>query len=100
MLEGDTKGKCYICKMRCDTEKHHIFGGPNRNNAEKYGLCVSLCPNCHRGTYGAHGTNGHKFQEYLHEEGQRQFERTMIRAGMAPETAREFFIREFIRNYL
>lgn len=37
---------CFICGRRA-TEKHHIFGGPNRRLSEKYGLTVPLCHWCH-----------------------------------------------------
>ena len=47
---------CYLCQTiygreyeREDLEEHHIFPGhSNRNNSEKYGLKVYLCPECHQ----------------------------------------------------
>ena len=39
---------CYLCKRWLDVpEHHHIFGGSNRQNSEKYGLVVPLCHYCH-----------------------------------------------------
>ncbi len=50
----ENKKQCYICKKifgvdyEQKTEEHHIFPGNNRNNSEKYGLKVYLCPNHHQ----------------------------------------------------
>ena len=42
------KGKCFLCRKFCKTEKHHIFGGSGRRRlSERYGLWVYLCHNCH-----------------------------------------------------
>ena len=50
------KGQCYLCGRYGPTEEHHIFGGANRTLSEKYGLKVHLCPECHRGNDGVHGS--------------------------------------------
>ena len=46
-ISSDKKGQCYRCGRTCQTEKHHIFAGPNRKLSEKYGLTVHLCHACH-----------------------------------------------------
>lgn len=47
--------KCYICGSYRDIEIHHIFGGANKKNSEKYGLIVPLCHYCHNEPpYGVH----------------------------------------------
>lgn len=38
---------CYFCKTNRNLERHHVFGGANREKSEKYGLTVILCHNCH-----------------------------------------------------
>ena len=84
------KGVCFICRRQGPTEKHHIFGGPNRKISEMYGLTVDLCPSCHRtGRYAVH--QGGMIQECLHEIGQNAFEETHTR---------EEFIEIFGKNYL
>lgn len=51
------KKKCYIClRWGDDLERHHcIHGTANRRQAEKYGLWVWLCPECHRRVHSAAG---------------------------------------------
>lgn len=48
----DDKTHCFLCGKNGNSdrlERHHIYGGINRNNSEKYGLVVYLCGNeCHR----------------------------------------------------
>lgn len=43
--------KCYICGKNGNLDPldmHHVYGGAERNNSEKYGLKVWLCHNnCH-----------------------------------------------------
>lgn len=51
-----TKGRCYLCGRYGQTEEHHIFGGANRKVSEQYGLKIQLCPQCHRGNDGVHGS--------------------------------------------
>lgn len=51
---------CFFCGRTDRLEKHHaIHGTANRKKAEELGLWVWLCPECHRGTDGVHGKNGH-----------------------------------------
>lgn len=45
-LISDEK-KCFKCGTTYGIHKHHIFGGPNRNNSEKYGCWVYLCGRHH-----------------------------------------------------
>lgn len=45
--QGDEKGRCFIC-MRCgQTETHHMLHGSRRAAADRYGLTVNLCHDCH-----------------------------------------------------
>ena len=43
----DNDEQCFLCKKYAPLEWHHIFGGANRINSEKYGLVVPLCHECH-----------------------------------------------------
>lgn len=45
----DTELKCYICGKRQNLHRHHICGSFNRSRAEKDGLVVYLCADCHTG---------------------------------------------------
>lgn len=35
--------ECHICGSTYWLERHHVFGGANRNLSEKFGLVVYLC---------------------------------------------------------
>lgn len=100
MLGNSEKGKCFICGKCGYTEKHHVFGGPCRKNSEKDGLTVYLCKDHHTGAHGVHTAAGKEYMKFLHEEGQKQFEAEMVKEGMEPDEAREYFIRRYIRSYL
>ena len=40
--------RCYICGSNWNLEKHHcLFGTANRKKADKDGLWVYLCHDCH-----------------------------------------------------
>ena len=48
IIIGTERGTCFICGRMCQTHKHHVFGAYNRKRAERDGLFVYLCPECHR----------------------------------------------------
>ena len=55
----NNKTQCFLCGRNGQgdsLEEHHVYGGPNRKNSEKYGLKVYLCGNeCHRnGKFSVH----------------------------------------------
>lgn len=44
-----TEKECYFCGRQYGLESHHcLHGTANRKQAEKYGLKVWLCNECHR----------------------------------------------------
>lgn len=92
IIEGNLKGRCYLCGKFCRTEEHHIFGAANRKRSEKYGLKVDLCRACHNlPPHGAHFDR--ETMQKLHEIG----EQTMLDFyGINIPT----FISLFGRNYL
>lgn len=54
-------GTCYLCQKHGVTNAHHVLHGAGyRKIADKLGLIVYLCPECHTGTNGIHGKNGHE----------------------------------------
>lgn len=45
---------CYITGRGDHLEEHHVWGGANRKNSEKYGLKIYLTAEMHRGKDGIH----------------------------------------------
>lgn len=90
ILIDDFEDRCYICGLWGHMEEHHIFGGPCRKTADRMGLVVHLCRECHRHLHDDH--DGYKVKQYLHEVGQAAYE--------AQIGDREHFINDFIRSYL
>ena len=87
-------GECYNCGCHTQTEKHHaLHGTSNRRICDRYPLLqFDFCPECHRGTDGVHGKNGHKLNLSYKKMAQKLFE---VHYG-----TRDDFIRLFGRNYL
>ena len=98
IIPGDKEKVCYICSSKYAVEEHHIFGGSDRQVAEKYGLKVHLCYDHHHGTYGCHGREGKGIQQALHHIGQQTIEELWKKQG-EPDP-RDRFIREFRKSYL
>ena len=73
-------------------ERHHVFGGYNRNRSEEYGFVVPLRPDLHPN--GVHGTDYARevVDPYLKETCQKYYEEHY--------GTREEFIAEFGRSYL
>jgi len=88
--------ECWLCGRngaQDPLDRHHLFGGPNREKSEKYGLVVDLCHNrCHIfGPEAAH--KNAQTMLLLKQYGQRK---AMQEQGWTTED----FIREFGKNYL
>lgn len=81
---------CYMCGCTRWLEKHHVFGGANRQKSDKYGLTVYLCHYCHNEPPNGVHFNA-KRMEWLHQQGQRAFEQ---------EYPDKDFLTEFGKNYL
>ena len=80
--------ECLVCGSPY-VEDHHIFFGPLRKVAEKYGLKVWLCPEHHKGNDGPHLNRA--FDIALKKAAQREFLKTHTMAE---------WMEEFGRNYL
>ena len=72
----------------------HIFGGARRKLSTKYGLVVTLCPDCHREAEHAVHRNAATMQ-YLHEYGQRM---AMFENGWTVEQFREVFGKNYLQE--
>ncbi len=82
---------CHVCG-RPATDRHHIFyGHKNRTTSEEWGFVLFLCRECHEGTKGVHGRDGHDLDLQLKREAQGKFEQSRARAE---------FVRLIGRNYL
>lgn len=81
--------KCLYCRTTENLECHHVFGGPNRNNSERYGLKVWLCREHHTGQNGVHFNK--ELMDQIHHIGQLMFE---------AKYSHEEFIKIFGKNYL
>ena len=97
------KGVCYLCG-EYGREKHHIIHGTaNRKIADKEGLWVYLCNNCHTGGRNA-VHNDNKTDLKLKKEGQTVWELRYIEnypyKNHAPEAAREAWLRLFMKSWL
>lgn len=47
--------ECYLCHRIGQTERHHVFSGSYRKAADRLGLVVDLCPECHRYIHSGNG---------------------------------------------
>lgn len=80
--------RCFVCGKAYDLERHHaISGWANRRLADKYGLTVWLCHDCHRSLH-----DKGKYDRELKEYAQTVFERV--------HGNRDDFRRIFGRSYL
>ena len=83
---------CFRCGALQPLHKHHVFSGAFRNKAEKYGLWVYLCADCHVvGKEAVHSAKGIPYSNYLRKIAQERFEMTH---------SHEEFMKEFKRNWL
>lgn len=64
-------GECFLCHRYAPLEEHHIFGGSNRKNSDKYRLTVGLCHFCHNEPPGGVHHNK-RMMQVLQEYGQQK----------------------------
>ena len=92
IIKGNQKGVCFICKRTAPTENHHIFGAGNRKKADRDGLTVYLCHNCHNeAPNGVHFNKDRNIR--LKQIGQQTWMRVYGKTT-------DDFIKEYGRNYL
>ncbi len=91
-----TTNKCFLCGRNGASDpldRHHAFGGPNRNKSEKYGLVVNLCHHrCH--IFGPKAA--HRFRPTRLAIQRWAQEKVMREQGWDTER----FIQEFGQNYI
>lgn len=81
--------ECELCGRWADCDRHHLIGGTaNRKNAEKYGLVMYLCRDCHRKAHEDPET-----YNKLHRRGQLMFMTNQ-------HATTDEFIRVFGKSYL
>ena len=82
-----------------NTERHHVFGGPNRSLADDDGLWVPLTGKHHKdGDISAHKCK--EFQTLLHIIGQLAYEKHLVANGISEDSAREMFRKRYGKSYL
>ena len=86
-------GKCWLCGKVGAVERHHIFGGSNRDKSERDGLVVLLCGDtCHRnGPRAAHQCAETALEIKKYGERKWMYEH---------EASTDDFRREYGNNYL
>ena len=47
--------ECYLCGKVGVTERHHVYSGSYRKTADRLGLVIDLCPECHRFIHSGKG---------------------------------------------
>ena len=88
IMQGEKK--CYFAGCKGILHKHHVYGGANRKNSEKYGCWVWLTPALHN--MSDEGVHFNREQDLrLKEECQKRFEELY---------GHEKFMQVFGRNYL
>lgn len=80
------QGECYVCGRMCETARHEIYGGADRQASKALGMWVDVCPHCHSEIH-----NNLKEYEWLRVAGQIKFEE---------QYGHKKFIDVFGRNYL
>lgn len=88
---------CFFSGRNDLLERHHVFGGKNRNKSEKYGLTVWLNhyyhnePPCLGNMFMGSPHHDKEVDLYLKAVAQQKFEE---------KYSHELFMQEFGRNYL
>ncbi|SDZ88293.1 hypothetical protein SAMN02745687_00932 [Lachnospiraceae bacterium NK3A20] len=75
IITGDTPDRCYICRREIGAGSrhlHHMIHGSMRNLAEKYGLTVHLCVDCHTKLHD-HGKEDLRLERIAQEAFERKY---------------------------
>ena len=90
IIIGDTKDQCFICQRWGQTEEHHmIHGTAGRKKAEKYGLKVHLCHDCHMKLH-----DKGKFDRALQYIAQENFEKNFGHEEWMKVFEKNYFLEE------
>lgn len=66
IIRGDTPERCFICGRIYPEHVHHCLHGCRRAEADRYGLTVHLCAECHRKLHDC-GTHDADLEEIAQE---------------------------------
>jgi len=78
-------GECWNCHTVTTIHKHHaIHGRGKRKELERPEGMYDLCLDCHEGTYGVHGRDGHALDVKI----KRDYQAKLFAQGMTEEEAR------------
>ncbi len=85
---------------RPNVERHHIFGGPDRQKSDEDGLWIPLTYEHHQGRMSVH--NNKEMKVLSHIIGQLAYELEMVSTGKAKskDEAKEMFRRRYGKSYL
>lgn len=85
---------------RPSAERHEIFGGPNRQISIREGFQVDLCPELHRELHANQTEWAKRENLYWKQKYQREYEKKLTDAGIAPDQARECWMSLIGKNFL
>lgn len=87
---------CFVCEKRIATDWHHLIGGHGKRDlSDKNRLIKPVCRECH--TFIHNNASAEHLCKML---GQALYEQEKLKEGVSHKDAREYFRREFGRNYL
>lgn len=85
IIPCDSDERCYICGSHRNLQVHHCLHGSRRKAADRYGLTVHLCVDCHMA---------------LHDLGEHDRELEAIaQKAFEAQYGHEEFMRVFGKNY-
>lgn len=83
---GNNRERCFLCGRYGPTQRHHCLNGPDRKMADRDGLTVQLCPECHR---------------RLHDKGEHYLElKQVAQRAFEARYSRDLWMGIYGRNYL
>lgn len=82
----EQKDGCYLCGKFAPLDCHHLLWGRNRKNADKYGLTINICRECHSLIH-----HNKEYMDLSRQIGQKAFEK---------KYSHEKFIEIFGKNWL
>lgn len=81
-----------------NVERHHIFGGANRNKSTEDGLWMPLTKEHHTGKMSVHMNKEMKVMSQI--IGQLAYEKHLVAGGISEKAAREKFRSRYGKSYL
>lgn len=81
-----------------NVERHHVFGGSNRDKSDDDGLWIPLTKEHHTGKMSVHMNK--EMNVMSHIIGQLAWEKHSVAGGMTEEDARKAFRNRYGKSYL